>query len=258
MPKRRSATRRRDSSGFGAFLLAMAAVVLTVAPARAQQRIDIPSRPGVTQPIYLTPARRPFASAILYPGGAGVVANLRGNFLVRSAGDFVDAGITVAVADTPSDLPGGMNQQFRSSVDQATDAAAIVAYLRGQNALPVWLIGTSNGTVSAANAALRLGPRVAGVVLTSAVWSGGLRDVAYDRLQVPVLVVHNRNDGCGLSPFDRAAPALNSMTLAPVRQLIAVESSTSFGSPCEAKSPHGYWHIEGQVVPAIAAWMKAH
>jgi hypothetical protein len=241
-------------------LCLLAALCLGIVPAaHGQQQINLPSRAGVTQPIYMTPARIPVANAILFPGNAGVVSNVRSNFLIRVAGDFADAGITVAVADAPSDHATGMNDAFRASEAQAADTAAIVAYLRNRAAVPVWLIGTSNGTVSAANAAARLGPpRIAGVVLTSSVWAAGLRDMPYSTLRVPVLVVHNRNDGCRASPFDDAAPALASMTSAPAKQLIVVESTSLLGSPCEAKSPHGYWHIEDQVVSSVVAWIKTH
>ena len=42
---------------------------------------------------------------------------------------------------------------------QAIDTAAVVAYLRSRAPVPVWLIGTSNGTISAANAGCGLGQR---------------------------------------------------------------------------------------------------
>jgi hypothetical protein len=255
-PQRRVRRRRLRVSAMG---LLVALCVGPAAAALAQEHIDLPSRAGVTQPIYVTAGRGAFASAILFPGSTGVVRYVRNNFLIRVAGDFASAGITVAVADAPSDHATGMNDAFRASEEQATDTAAIVAFLRSRAALPVWLIGTSNGTVSAANAAVRLGPpRVAGVVLTSSVWLGGLTAVPFATLRVPVLLVHNRDDGCRLSPFDRAAPALATMTAAPAKQLIVVESNSLLGSPCEAQSPHGYFHIEGQVVSAIVPWIRAH
>jgi len=40
----------------------------------AQERFDLPTRPGVTQPVYLSAAPAPVASALLYPGGSGAVA----------------------------------------------------------------------------------------------------------------------------------------------------------------------------------------
>lgn len=228
--------------------------------ARAAQPVDVPSgRPSVTERVYLHPAGHPLASAVLFPGGSGVVRALAGNFLVRTADDFAAAGVTAAVVDAPSDHPGGMDRAFRAGPEHAADTAAVIAFLRSRAPLPVWLIGTSNGAISAANAAVRLGPsQIAGVVLTSSVWTGGMSATHFETLRVPTLIVHNHNDGCLLSPFDQAAPALAALHDAPARQLMVVSSSAALSGPCEAKSPHGYLRIEAQVVGAITDWIKAH
>jgi len=228
--------------------------------AHAAERRDLPSgRPGVTQPIFVYPAAHPAASAVLFPGGSGAVSAVRRNFLIRAADDFAAAGVTVAIADAPSDRPGGVDRAFRASEAQAIDTAAVVVFLRSRAPMPVWLIGTSNGTISAANAGVRLGPaRIAGVVLTSSVWIGGMQATDFQTLRVPTLIVHNRNDGCPLSPFDQAAPALASLRSAPAKELIAVSSLASLSGPCEAMSPHGYLGLEKQVVQRIADWIKTH
>jgi hypothetical protein len=75
---------------------------------------------------------------------------------------------------------------------------------------------------------------------------------------VPTLLVHNRNDGCGESPFDYAALGLNRLSAAHAKALIAVSGGKVRSGPCDALSPHGYFGIEDQVVPLIAAWIKAH
>jgi alpha-beta hydrolase superfamily lysophospholipase len=138
--------------------------------AAAQERIDVPTRPGVTQPAYLTASPSPVASAILFPGGNGVVASVRNNFLLRVAGRFSAQGIDVAVVDAPSDQAGGMTPQFHQSRQHADDIAAVIALLKRRAPLPVWLVGTSNGSISAANGAARIGPPgVAGVVLSGLV-----------------------------------------------------------------------------------------
>jgi pimeloyl-ACP methyl ester carboxylesterase len=225
----------------------------------AQQRIELAAGAGITQPVYLHPASQPIASAVLFPGGSGAVGAVRNNFLLRVADAFAAAGVTAAVADTPSDRPNGMDRSFRATDRQATDTAAIVDFLRHRAPVPVWLIGTSNGTISAANAAFRLGPqRTAGLVLTSAVWDGGIRQVPLGEIRVPTLIVHNRRDGCVSSPFAQAEPALAALTAAPAKELIAVTSSAERSAPCEAKSPHGYLGIEDQVVGLIVAWIKTH
>jgi pimeloyl-ACP methyl ester carboxylesterase len=199
------------------------------------------------------------AAAVLFPGNSGVVSRVRGNFLIRVASQFAAQGITVAVADAPSDHSAGMPDNFRLGQEHADDVAAIIAWLKQRASLPVWLIGTSNGTTSAASAAVHLGPsRVAGVVLTSSVWARGMLYTRFETLRVPLLLVHNRDDGCIVSPFAGAERAMEKINAAPAKQLIAVSGGVLLSSPCEAKSPHGYFGIEDQVVPPIAAWIKSH
>lgn len=128
-------------------------LVLLIGSAAAQERVDLPSRPGVTEPIYLTTVANPRASVILFPGGIGLVAKVRANFLLRVAPRFVAAGMTVAVFDTPSDHPNGIGPPFRVTPQHAADIAAAVALLKSRSPAPVWLIGTSNGSISAAEGA---------------------------------------------------------------------------------------------------------
>ena len=234
--------------------------VLVAAAAHAAERVELRSRGEIVQPIeYVPAASAPVASVILFPGGNGVIAKIRNNFLLRVRDRFAEQGLAVAVMDAPSDHADGMGPPFRSSALQAQDVAAIIAFLRGKAAVPVWLVGTSNGTISAANAAARLGPsQVAGVVLTSSVWSGGLSAVPLAEIAVPTLVVHNRDDGCSHSPFAGAEQAMPQLAHAPAKELIVMSGGTAKSRPCEALSPHGYYQIEDQVVPPIILWIKAH
>ncbi len=240
-------------------VLAACLAVVFGRAAMAQERIDLPSRPGVTETVYLTAAAQPIASVILFPGGSGAVAVVRNNFLLRVAPQFAAQRMTVAVADVPSDHPGGVGVDYRASAAEAQDVTAIIAMLKQRAAVPVWLIGTSRGSISAANAAAQIGPpRVAGVVLTSSVWVGGMTNVGMSQISVPILVVHNRDDGCRESPFASTDAAMAQMQRAPVKQLITVSGGMSRSAPCEAMSPHGYLGIEDQVVPPIIAWIKTH
>ena len=225
----------------------------------AAVRVELPSRPGIMQPVLFTAAIAPVASVILFPGGDGVLSGLGNNFLVRVSGQVAASGLNVALADAPSDQGAGMGTPFRSGEAQAKDVAAIVAFLRSKSPVPVWVVGTSRGSVSAANAAERLGlSQIAGLVLTSAVWADGMEAIPLDRIAVPTLVVHNRSDGCAGSPFDGATSAVPRLSQAPAKDLIAVSGGSGLGAPCRATSPHGYYGIEGAVVPPMVAWIKAH
>jgi hypothetical protein len=227
--------------------------------ARAEEAINLPTRPGVTQTIYITTVANPAATVLLFPGAFGVVRVVRGNFLIRVVPNFAALDLNVAVVDAPSDQQNGMPDSFRMSAEHATDVAAVIAAMRQRAAVPVWLVGTSRGTISAASIGVRLGPpSVAGVVLTSTVWLMGIPQVPLEQLRVPTLLVHNRDDGCQISPFGLAAPGLARLNAASVKELIAVSGGRSRGPACEAQSPHGYYGIETEVVPLIAAWIKTH
>lgn len=234
-------------------------MVLISLAARAEQAILLPTRPGVTQPILFTSVVHPVASVILFPGGSGVVRQVHNNFLIRVAPNFAALDFNVAVVDAPSDQPDRLSDAFRMGEAHAQDIAAVIGFLRQRAAVPVWLVGTSRGTISAASVGERLGPpRVAGVVLTSTVWLSAIPQVKLEQLRVPTLVVHNRNDGCRFSPFSSAAAGLDRLSAAPAKALIAVSGGTLRSAPCDALSPHGYYGIEDQVVPLIATWIKAH
>jgi pimeloyl-ACP methyl ester carboxylesterase len=223
----------------------------------AQDRLDVPVRPGVTEPVYLTPAVKPVGTVVLFPGGSGVVGAVRNNFLLRVAPRFNEAGFNVAVVDTPSDVPGGMGWQFRAGAEHGRDVAAIVTAVKARFPAPLWLIGTSRGSVSAGNGAVVAGPgAVAGVVLTSSVWMRGMPQIAAERIKVPVMIVHNRDDGCSESPFDGVEPFRARLTAAPSLKFLPVSGGSSRSEPCQAMSPHGYLGIEDQAVGPIVAWMR--
>jgi hypothetical protein len=226
--------------------------------ASAEERIDLHTRPNVIQPVYATFAAKPTASLILFPGAGGIYATSRGNFMLRIAPDLIGQGFTVLVIDSPSDHASGMTWPFRASADHAADIAAVVDLAKSRSPAPVWLIGTSRGAVSAANGAAALGKRIAGVVLSSAVWAQGMAAIPLENIVVPVLVVHNRDDGCNLSPFSGADYAMGRMTGTPARQLLAVSGGISKGDACQAMSPHGYLGIEQQVVGPMVAWIRTH
>jgi len=243
-----------------------------------QQVVDVPTRPGVTQRfLYLVP-QHSVATVILFAGGQGGLQISTegefkgggGNFLVRSRQLFVERGFAVAVVDAPSDRQsfpflGG----FRQTSQHVEDMKAVMAWLRQQQvaqpAIPVWLIGTSRGTQSAAFIATQLdrpngGPD--GLVLTSTILrenKGGraVPDMQLRGLRIPVLVVHHEQDGCKLCAFSDIPQLMDALSAVSQKELISVRGGTSQGDPCEARAYHGYNGIEQDVVTRIADWITA-
>jgi pimeloyl-ACP methyl ester carboxylesterase len=244
----------------GGVMRRLVLVLATLLPfiAHAQERFDLPTRSGVTQPVYASFVAKAPASLILFPGGDGIYARGQRNFLIRIAPDLLRAGFTVLVIDAPSDHSGGMSWPFRASPEHAADIAAVVDWAKSRSPAPVWLIGTSRGSVSAANGAASLGKRIGGVVLTSSVWARGMAAIPLEKIIVPVLVVHNHDDGCQESPFAGVDYAMARMTGAPAKQLLAVSGGISRSDACQAMSPHGYLGIESQVVTPVTEWIRTH
>lgn len=244
--------------------------------------VDLPVRPGVTQRyLALAPSGRPKAAAILFTGGQGV-ANIpdrpdpawaqQGNFLVRSRELFRGHGLFVAVIDAPSDRKGeGGLGAFRIAPEHAADIAAVIADVRRRSAgVPVWLVGTSRGTISAANAAARLKPPQAadGLVLTSTLTARapgkvpkpGVAETVHDldlgAIRLPTLIVYHRDDACYRTP-PSDVPALRQMLAAAPRIAVATIEG---GEPprsdaCEALAAHGFLGREAHAVKTIADWI---
>ena len=252
--------------------LAFAIVLHAWLPAvHAQDLVTLPTRDGVIQSYLLeAPSHTPYALAVLFPGGGGHIHLRREdgeikvnsvNFLVRSRDQFVARGIATAVMDAPSDLQSGMDDAFRSGSKHKDDVRAVVTDLnRRFPAVPVFLVGTSRGTVSAAYAASALGSDVAGTALTASVFlasgrraiygGAGLSAFDFSSIKSPLLLVHHRHDGCNLTPYHEAR------RLSERFPLISVSGGKpAVSGPCDALSEHGFLGREAETVEAIVNWM---
>ncbi len=251
-----------------ASLLIVLAALLAPFISHAQVEVrEIGTRPGVTLRFAYAKAENPVAGAVLFQGGGGNIGifpngSMRNeNFLSGGAQRFVRNGISVVIPDVPSDRR--TLDEFRDSAEHAQDNAALIEFLRQQARVPVWAIGTSNGSLSAAAAATQLkdkGPD--GLVLTSSVTSAPVAALhlltlaPLHEVKVPVLLVHHKQDGCKYTPWEAMPDLVASFKSARKVELMPVEGGRpGGGSPC-----HGGYHqflgIEAAVTADIAAWIK--
>jgi pimeloyl-ACP methyl ester carboxylesterase len=237
----------------------------------SERVIDIPTRPGVTQRfLYLAP-EHPKAAVILFAGGhggleissEGSIGWGKGNFLIRSRRQFMEQGLSVVVVDAPSDrqrqaFTGG----FRYRPEHVADIKAVIAWLKQKSKVPIWLIGTSRGTQSAAFIATQLsvgegGPD--GLVLTSTILSDAkersVLELPLEKITIPVLVVHHKQDECKNCPYRDTVFLMKKLNGVPKKELITVTGGVSQGDPCEAFAYHGFNGREKEVVDKIAEWI---
>jgi dienelactone hydrolase len=250
-----------------AVLMLTLCLVMALHPAAAEEEITIKSRDGVTVSFIVNePDHRTKATAILFAGGNGKLKLWKGkgtrsnNFLVRSRTLFAARGILTLTVDVPSDRRRmGMNN-FRDSEKHRADIAAIVRWVRKKTNAPVWLIGTSRGTVSLSHLAGKL--PIDGVVYTASVTEESGRrpatalDGDLEAITTPVLLAHHNADGCTVTPVwgllkitDRLKKA------AKVEIKTYTGGDPDISGPCKAKSKHGFIGLEAKVVDDIVRWM---
>jgi len=247
-------------------------ILILLAPAAqaglSQRVVDIPTRPGVTQRFLLITPEQPRAAVILFSGGhgglkisdSGAFAWGGGNFLVRSRDTFARQGLVVAVVDAPSDRPN--LDRFRQTARHATDIKTLIAWLRKETGLPVWLIGTSRGTQSVAylSTAIAAPAGPDGIVLSSSILNDeherAVPEMPLNRLTMPVLVVHHKDDGCFKCLFRDMPRLMSRLEKLERKELLVFTGGRDEGNPCKARAHHGYNGIEQNVVERIASWIQ--
>ena len=237
-------------------------------PASAADRLlRLETRTDVSVPVFYLKRENASATVILLPGGNGGFGTLidgqpsSKNFLVRTRDSFAAAGLNVAVMSRPSDK-SDLDYPDRVGADHLQDIRTLVNTLKADSGLPVWLVGTSRGTVSATAAAVAFGnSELAGVVLTSSVVSrkkiGAVPMQDLGAIRIPVLIVHHEQDDCSICRPDEVPAVLQGLVNAPVKKLMMLSGGDNpTGKSCGALHHHGFIGIENKVVALISQWIK--
>lgn len=255
--------------------IAAIAMMLPLATLACGELHTLQVRDGVTLRYALVVPPGAKAALVLLPGGGGHLdlddqgcpRKLKGNSLVRSQALFQAEGFATALVDAPSDYAGedGLGG-FRAQPAHAQDLGKVVAEVRARAKAPVWLVGTSRGAISAANAASRLAD-VDGVVLTSAVTVGTARgrkawtaqtalDNPIEDIRAPLLLVAHAHDGCFRSPPSGAQGIADRYKGARVQVVVVTGGTSGPGDACEGRSPHGFNGVEAEVAAGIARFVR--
>jgi hypothetical protein len=232
------------------------------------ENVALDTRPGL-QINYLL--GNPVASGnktvfLVFNGGEGSGAyrfgpdgkiDLSISLLARTAPLFVEYGVSVAVMQPPSDrVRGGMNCGFRASEEHLQDIAKVVESLTQKGFVRIFLAGHSNGAFSAPFAGSKIeSDNIKGVVLLSSISAMGrcyigdnIRSIKY-----PVLMVHNRDDGCRATPF---AEAKKLFSTSPTKATF-VEVCGGLnprGDVCQSLHYHAFIGMEKEVASLVADW----
>jgi hypothetical protein len=256
----------------------LAALVLCCAPPAAKaadaEAVTIDTTFTVkTPPVRLErPAHRARASVILMAGGngaleldaTGTMQSLTGNFLIRSADLFLRHGLNVMMPDTAPANPGGINLLHRVSATHAAELQGFINAAVNRWGKPVWVVGTSNGSVSAVTAGGFQPPLagLTGVVLTSSVTVIANPGVAATfntyatNIIVPAQVVWHQDDHCTFSPATGSATLFGIIPSTDKASASFKGGHSVATDPCGGFSEHGYAGIEEDVVERIAHFIR--
>jgi hypothetical protein len=237
--------------------------------------VTLPAHDGNSQRYAFAGPAKPAGTLVLLAGGGGnldldargCAQKLKGNSLLRALDLFHAGGFATAVVDAPSDYGGkaGLGG-FRTQPAHAEDLGKVIADVRARVKGPVWVVGTSRGTISAANVASRR-MDIDGVVLTSPVTfgtAGGrfawtaqtVHDNRIEDIRVPLLVLSHARDGCFRSPPSGAQGILERYR-GPRSQLALAEGgSPGSGDACEGRSPHGFNGMEAEMAVGILRFAR--
>ena len=231
----------------------------------------------------------PIAVLMLFIGGDGTL-NLTliqqntgsTNFLARTRYHFAAEGYVVALVDAASDFLDHNHDDTRDANGflhgsglrghrlpnrlygdkYLQDLGAVMNDLRGRYPnLPLWAVGTSHGTISAAVAAANVSPPPDGIVLTSSLTGpsavGDLQSVDLEAINVPALIVTNQDDACSVTKPEDSKALKMRFTGSPRVQVRNFDGgSTPLSDPCESLSGHGFFGIEQKVIEAVTKWIK--
>jgi dienelactone hydrolase len=232
--------------------------------------VTVPTREGVTDKyILVTSDDAPKKVVVITFIGAPGVMHLERrpqplvfgkgtNALVRIRNDLVNADIADVIVDSPSDqLRDGMSDYFRASDEHAADIRAVIADVRKRYPdARIFLMGTSRGTVSAANLGVALGSEIAGVILSSTITVAtrgggpGLSAFDFDKIKVPLLFVHHQDDACNVSPYY----GIKSLA-AKYPVVVASGGLPPESGPCEPLAAHGFYGLDAPLVAVLQAFM---
>jgi pimeloyl-ACP methyl ester carboxylesterase len=230
------------------------------------QRID--TREGVSVPIYTYWSPDAVATVILFSGGGGGYGRISdegwpssGNFLIRTGRHWASHPFNIVMVGLPTDGIDLALGGIRTGARHAADNVATFKAIKLKSPLPIWLVGTSMGTISAAAAAIQDSENlVSGVVLTSSITGyridGAVPKQDLERIRVPTLVFHHEEDACKFCQAYEAKNIADQLKSAPIKKTMIVSGgSGATGNTCGAFHHHGYIGMENRAVDLIAAWI---
>ena len=247
--------------------MAMTLLVIGTGANAGGTLFKVPTRPEVKTTLFWEPVEGAKATVFLFPGGAGGFGKFEdgkatgGNSLVRSAPYFIANGFNVAIFGRPNDMELGWAE--RTEPTHMADVRAVLDFVKQKSTAPIWIVGTSRGTISATAMAINIQDlAIAGLVLTSSVVKydtpGTVPRQNLSAIKIPVLVYHHAKDACKHCQPSEAPYIIKGLSNAPIKRLMLVDGGANpTGDVCAGQHWHGFIGMEREAVDQITGWIKA-
>lgn len=233
--------------------------------------VDVKTRNTTIRMLVEGPAK-PTAVVVIFSGGDGnveisddgTIGKGRGNFAVRTRGLLNGYGLATAVLSPPED-----NRDLRlfgATAAYGEDIENVMAALRARfPGLPIWMHGTSRGTISIAEGASKIknpANRPDGIVLSSSVTVHKKYDSVFDgnlaAFTGAALIIHHKDDACFVCPASGTDDILKALENAKPKKVMLFEGGdTPRGDECQPHHYHGFIGLEAKVIDAMVAYIKA-
>jgi hypothetical protein len=247
-------------------VLVVPSLLMTYRVAQAEM-LQVPTGRGDTVPVYWDKVEGATATVFLFNGGNGFVPfNKAGmprgqNFLLKSYPLFAAKQVNVVVVGT-REAVAQMPDEYRVN-EHPADIRAIATVIKEKSDAPIWLVGTSRGTVSVVAAANGDTERLyAGIVLTSSFVEPKNPYTVFrqnvDKIKVPVLVYHHSGDGCRAAKPSDAEWAEKRFGNASIKSFMKVSGGDEVGAgdPCSS-GHHTFIGMEEKAVTDIVDWINS-
>ncbi len=249
------------------WFFATGVLALYVADSKAGELVKVPSRADTKVTVFWHATEAATATLLVFPGGGGGFGRVENgwpssnNFLVRTSRLWADEGFNLAIFGRPNDSDE-LGYEDRISDIHMQDVRAVLEWVKTKSTAPIWVIGTSRGTISATSTLVRLqDPQIAGGVLSSSVVSykkaGAIPKQDLQRIKLPMLVYHHEKDACDICKPYEVPSILSGLSGSPMKKLMFVNGGANpTGSACEGNHWHGFIGMESTAVADISAWIK--
>lgn len=256
------------------FMLVAAAALATAAPAYAgvirieplEKGIFISSEPSLTMYWQGTSSK---ALLIFIPGGEGKIGLKPGQtdhgahfhqMLKRLTNSALTSGsFDVVLLDSPAELsPRQPYPSARGGSDHLVRIESAIRYYKEKTGLPIWLMGHSNGGISLTEFVKRMQKENKSDLVAGMIVSGARSESDFNApLNMPILFLHHKSDGCAKSSPDSAHS--HYMKIKDINKSVTELAYVTDGEP-ESAEPcrsghHMYFGANEQAAKIIDAFM---